>query len=133
MPTDYNDAYPSCAKTHAGLRIYHDDLDPDRITRLLTIEPSHVQVRGRVYTGNYGREFTPPIGGWFLSTDGVVASKDLRRHVDWILEKLIGKDETLRNLQVEGNRMDIFCFWDSAWWPSNVAQRFDSKRLGLNS
>ena len=51
------------------------------------------------------------LGGWFLTTEDMVVSKDLRRHVDWILERLTGKDELLKNLQAEGNWMDIFCLW----------------------
>jgi len=114
VPTDYDDGYPTCSRTYAGLRIYHDDLDPERITGLLGIEPSRTQVKGWVTTSRSGREFSPPIGGWFLSTKDVIASRDARRHVDWILERLAGKDGTLRRLQAEGNRMDVFCFWQSA-------------------
>jgi hypothetical protein len=51
---------------------------------------------------------------WFLSTKGVTASRDVRRHVDWILDKLAGKDEALRLLRQQGHRMDIFCYWLSA-------------------
>ncbi len=114
MPSDYDDDYPTCSKTHASLRIYHDDLDPQRITGLLGIDPSQMQVRGMVHFTSIGKEFLPPIGGWFLSTRGKIASRDVRRHVAWILDKLAGKDEILRNLQAEGCRMDILCYWLSA-------------------
>ena len=114
MPADYDDDYATCAKTYAGLRIYHDDLDPERITGLLGIEPSQIQIRGRVYTTSIGQEFTPQLGGWFLSTKGIIASRDVRRHVAWILDRFAGKDQILRSLQAEGYRMDIFCYWLSA-------------------
>jgi hypothetical protein len=115
MLTDYDDEYPTCLKTHAGLRIYHDDLDPERITGLLGIEPSKTQVKGRGHTRSNGMESRPaPIGGWFLSSDGVIYSRDVRRHVDWVLDKLLGKDEVLTRLQEDGYRMDIFCYWLSA-------------------
>ncbi len=114
MPTDYDDDYPTCRGTYAGLRIYHDDLDPDRITGLLGIEPSDTQVKGRVITTQYGRKFKPPIGGWFLSSKGIVESRDVRRHVDWILDRLESKDDALKGLQADGHRMDISCFWFSA-------------------
>jgi hypothetical protein len=113
VTTDYNDDYPTCFVTYADLRIYHDDLDPDRITGLLGIEPSWAQVKGRAYTKPNGREFTPPIGGWFLSTKGVVGSRDVRRHVDWILDRLAGKDEILKRFQAEGHQMSVFCLWQS--------------------
>src|SRR4051812_6079927 len=99
MPTAYDDDYPTCSRTYAGLRIYQNDLDPDRITRLLGVEPTDTQVRGRVSTEPRGSKFVPRIGGWFLSTKGVITSRDVLRHVDLILDWLAGKDETLRNLQ----------------------------------
>ncbi len=111
MPADDDNDYATCAKTYAQLRIYHDDLDPERITGLLGIEPSQIQIRGRVHTTSIGKEFTPPIGGWFLSTKGVTTSRDVRRHLAWILARLAGKDEIVRSLQAEGCRMDIFCYW----------------------
>lgn len=40
--------------TYAGLRIYDDELDPERITSLLGIEPSGTQVRGRAQTTSIG-------------------------------------------------------------------------------
>ncbi len=114
VPTEYNDDYPTCARTYAGLRIYHDALSPDQITDMLGIEPSCTQVKGRAITKSSGVEFMPPIGGWFLSTKDVVVSRDIRRHVDWILNRLVGTDEALRRLQAEGHRTDIFCYWLSA-------------------
>src|SRR5437762_13576226 len=94
--TDYDDDYPTCARTYASLRIYHEDLDPDSITRILSVEPTQAQVKGRLCTSPSGRTFTPEIGGWFLSTKGVVGSKDVRRHLDWLLAKLAGRDYALR-------------------------------------
>src|SRR5262249_18283117 len=89
------------------LRIYHDDLDAEEVTRLLGIEPSQAQIRGRAFTRSTGKEFIPPIGGWFLSTKGVTASRDARRHVDWILDRLAGKGEAWRLLRQQGHRIDM--------------------------
>lgn len=114
MSADYDNDYATCARTHAGLRIYHDQLDPDRVTGMLGIEPTRTQVKGQVEIRPSGREFTPPIGGWFLSTKGVVDSRDVRRHLDWILDRLVGRDEALQRLRAEGCRMDVFCYWLSA-------------------
>jgi hypothetical protein len=111
MSMDYDDDYPTCSKTRAGLRIDHDDLNPERIIGLLGIEPSETQVKGRGQIRPNGTESGPaPIEGWFLSTHGVIYSRDLRRDVDWILDKLVGKDEILTRLQANGYRMDIFCY-----------------------
>ncbi len=115
MEPPYDDDYPTCARTYATLHIYHDDLDPNAITRILGIEPTRTQVKGRLCTSMTGRTFEPEIGGWFLSTKHDVASKDVRRHLDWILDKLAGRDGAVRSLQDSGHRMDVFCYWHSAW------------------
>ena len=73
IETGYDDDYPTCARTYATLRIYHEDLDPASITRLLGVEPTHTQVKGRLCTSITGRTFNPEIGGWFLSTKVHVA------------------------------------------------------------
>jgi hypothetical protein len=110
-----DDDYPSCDRTYATLRIYHGDLDPDSLTHLLGVEPTYAQVAGRPYTRPAGRTFIPELGGWFLSTKGHLSSKDVRRHLDWIWSRLAGRDGALRALQDAGYRMDVFCYWRSAW------------------
>jgi Domain of unknown function (DUF4279) len=114
MLSDYDDDYPTCAKTYATFRIYHTDLNPDQITSLLEIQPTGTQVNGRPMTNSIGIIKTPSIGGWFLSTEGLLDSKDVRRHVDWILDKLASRERILKLLQAEGNRLDVFCYWLSA-------------------
>jgi hypothetical protein len=112
--TDYYDEYPTCSRTYARLLIYHDDLNPDQITGLLDIQPTYSQVTGKTITRPSGKRFTPPIGLWSLSTEGEVDSRDVRRHLDWILDRLAGKDEALKRLQAEGHRMQVSCYWVSA-------------------
>jgi hypothetical protein len=116
MPDEnaYDDDYPTCARTYATLRIYHKDLDPESITLNLGIQPTRVQVKGRPVTDSIGMTFNPPIGGWFLSSKGQVASKDVRRHLDWLLAKLEGRDDALRSLREGGHRIDVTCYWLSA-------------------
>jgi hypothetical protein len=114
VPTDYDDDYATCARTYAGLDISHDDLDPDRITGLLGLQPTWTQVKGRTLIRPGGKKFTPPIGLWCLSTKGVVDSRDVRRHLDWILDRLVGKDDALDRLSAEGHRKVVNCYWASA-------------------
>lgn len=114
MPTEFDDDYPTCSKTYASLRLDHEDLDPERITGLLKIEPTWTQTKGVRCTRRSGKTFVPKIGVWLFSTKDRVASKDVRRHVDWLLTQLDGKDEALKRLQAEGVHTDIFCYWLSA-------------------
>jgi len=72
----------------------------------LGIQASESQVRGTTRFGYKVR-----VGGWFLSSKGQIESKDVRRHIDWILEQFAGSYEELRQLQAEGYRIDIFCYW----------------------
>jgi hypothetical protein len=53
------------------------------------------------------------LNGWFLSTENEIKSVDCGRHVDWILDKLDGKENVMHQLQKEGATIDISCFWVS--------------------
>ncbi|MGE5250246.1 MAG: DUF4279 domain-containing protein [Bacteroidota bacterium] len=43
-----------------------------------------------------------------------MASKDVRRHIDWLLEQLEGESEVIRELQNDGSEIHLSCFWGSA-------------------
>jgi hypothetical protein len=110
----YDDDYGTCARTHATLLIYPVRTDPETITERLGIEPSKWQRKGGPLASSLRR---PPriaeIDGWFLSTKGRVESRDLRRHIDWILDQIEGKTGELRSLQDEGARICVSCYWVS--------------------
>jgi hypothetical protein len=112
--TEIDDDYPTCERTYATLRIFRDDLDPDSVTRTLGIEPTRVQVKEQPSTNRFGGVRVPEIGGWLLSTEGQVTSRDVRRHLLWLLDKLAGSDHSLGCLRMAGCRIDVFCFWLSA-------------------
>lgn len=106
----YDDNYPTCKTTYATLRIYRDDLDPDEISRRLNTAPSKSQKKG----ATLGSNRTASVGGWFLSSKGCVESRDVRRHVVWVLDQIGEREDELRRLQDEGCRMDVSCYWLSA-------------------
>lgn len=91
------------------MRIYPKTVHPDVITELLGIKPSSTSVAGKK---NILGE--PILNGWFLCTRGKIKSKDSRRHIDWILDKIEPVIEEVRALQKEGATIDIMCFWGSA-------------------
>lgn len=108
----YDDLYETCEDTHATLRIYlPDGRDPKELTNLLGIEPSKTQTRGEVRNG---KPKNWP-NGWFLYTAEKVHSKDLRRHLDWLLEQLEDKVAVIKQLQREDFEIYINCFWASAF------------------
>lgn len=110
--TPINDDYPTCERTSAELRIYTGSFDPTEVTTHLRIEPSQVQKLGEVRKGFRSRERTIKLGGWFLSSEGQVQSRDLRRHLDWLLERLMPAKADLILFQEQGNiQMGVHCIW----------------------
>ena len=58
------------------------------------------------------RVFVEPEKPNLLSSESHVASKDVRRHIDYVLD-LIDRDSELR-ASIREHRSDITCFWASA-------------------
>lgn len=126
--TPYNDAYPSCERTFAELRVYSDVIDPAAITAMLGIQPTSVQPKGAVTTNSLGRTRVAPTNGWYLSSEGRTASKDVRRHLDWLLSVLSTKKATLEQIQgMRDVRMNVTCIWWMAGgggpslWPEQMS------------
>ncbi len=111
--TTYDDGFAACERTYATLRVVAGDLDPDEVTRTLGVEPDAVQRRGDPADRRGLRRVL--LNAWSLSTKGKVDSRDLRRHLDWLLERL-GADAAgrLARLRAAGGRADVACDWVSA-------------------
>jgi hypothetical protein len=108
----YNDSYPTCHSTDATLCIYLPDAyNPNLLSEKLDIQPSKTQMKGEIYKGKV-REWPT---AWFLESKGKVHSKDIRRHISWLIDQVEGKSEFIRQLQTEGSEMRISCFWVSAF------------------
>src|SRR3990172_13078367 len=108
------DDYPTCLETYATLRIYHEHLDPDSLSRRLGLAPTESQVRGQLLNPGGRVPLIAPLGGWFLSTKSALESRDSQLHISWLLDRLGGQDEVLGQLRKEGYRMDISVSWLSA-------------------
>jgi len=109
MSNEYNDEYEACERTNASLRIINDNLDPEAISRQLGIQPTWAWRKGEL---RGARKIPSRVGIWGLSTE-FMQSRDIRRHLDWLIEQLVGKEEYLKQLQKQGYRMDVFCYWVS--------------------
>jgi hypothetical protein len=113
--TPINDDYPSCERTFATLRIYPASIAPLEISERLGITPSATNLKGREITNSLGKSRTQPINAWFLSSENAVSSKDVRPHLDWLLNALEPRIEQLLELQcLPGMRMNVHCSWWSA-------------------
>ena len=108
---DYNDDYPTCASTYATLCVYlPDNADPNALSEKLGLQPSRIQIKGEIRDGKVKNWPT----SWFLQTSEQVQSKDIRRHVDWLLEHLKDHLEIIKQLQATDSEVHISCFWVSA-------------------
>lgn len=126
--TPYADDYQTCEETTAALWIYPGALDPHCISELLAIEPTTCKVMGQLQ----GRAVLP-VSSWSISSEGIVLSKDLRRHLDWLLDTIEPKRSELLGLQEnDGLVMRVQCRWWSAFggggptlWPEQMSRLAD--------
>jgi hypothetical protein len=112
--TSRDPEYATCALTHAGLRIYSNTVAPKVMTAKLGMEPDWTMTKGLPHELPSGHMRVAPVSGWFLSSEGQVASKDLRDHLDWLLDRLKPAAAGLSVLQAEEVWMAVSCRWDSA-------------------
>lgn len=106
--------YDTCARTYATLRIYSDTVPPEAMTAKLGVQPDSTMTKGFAHELPSGRVREATVSGWFLSSEGQVASKDMRDHLDWLLDQLRPAAAGLSVLQAEEVRMEVWCRWDSA-------------------
>lgn len=109
----YDDEYPTCERVDVTLCIYGHDLDPIKLSSRLGLEPTSSQRRGDVLNPGKWKPRLAPVGAWFLSSEGIVTSKDARRHFDWLLDELELHAGALNAIQREGYRMWVSCWWFS--------------------
>jgi len=110
---EYNDEYATCEKTHVTLCVYPpENMMPEEVTATLGIAPTETHVRGDLANAKSGRTF--PVHSWFLCTKGSVESRDSRRHLDWLLDRVLPVTEKVRALESRGARVWISCYWVSA-------------------
>jgi len=101
----YSDDYATCAETYATLRVYTGKIPPQQVTADLRLSPSKLL--------NESEDRAHP-NGWLLSSKGNVDSLDVRRHVDWLLQRIFDRRTELLALQNQpGVWMDVFCYWRS--------------------
>jgi len=110
LPASYDDGYPTCARTYASLRVFSSDMEPEAIDWLLGVEHSTGYRIGDPISSRSGGVRTT--NAWFLSSEKHVDSRDLSRHIDWLLDS-VDADELVALGPERSASMDIFCFWES--------------------
>ena len=109
----------SASQVFATLRFAGDALDPDEISRVVGQQPTRAYRRGQRYKpGPRSPEVTGKTGVWYFSTKRKVASKDLRDHLDALVNLVLpvaDEDKRLRELRDIMERRNLqahaTCFW----------------------
>ena len=109
--TPNDDEYATCVSTSARLRVMGETLRPELATALLGVQPTRTQVRGELPSPTSNHPFK--YGGWFLESLGQVQSRDSRRHIDWLLQQLLGKATAIAELKAQGHMVDVCVYWES--------------------
>jgi hypothetical protein len=120
METDgaYPDDYSTCARTYASLLIRGGSEDPEEVTAVRNVEPTTMRSKRRQGCYAHGVWSDQPPEGrpvrvnvWDLTTEGVVQSRDSRRHVDWLLDVVKEKTDECAQLRARGWSTEISVFW----------------------
>lgn len=108
----YDDSYPACARTNAILKIISDDLHPDRVTEILSLSPTDFGIKGE-YRKPETKKYQNRVNYWNFSSEGAVASNDCRRHIDWIISKILSQKEAVLEISRKGATIEVSCLWES--------------------
>lgn len=109
-PLDAN--YDSCESTYVELLVYLNE-SSNLITKELGFSPSYMQDKGDVIVNSRGHEREAKTTFWSFSSEGKVLSKDVRHHLEWLLDHLADKELALSRLQ---QRSDIVMSVNCVWW-----------------
>ncbi len=102
---EYDDDYSSCERTYVTLSFYHEEFCSDTVTRLLLVDPT------RITKKNKRRKINK--NGWFFSTQDLVESRDVRRHLRFLLDMFKNKKTEFDFLRNNDWSTVIHCFWES--------------------
>ena len=111
---------PDTRKTYVTFRVVGDSLVPDAITKALRVVPTTQYTKGQTYfAGPRTGELLGKSGVWSLTTDKLVASRNLRDHLAYLLGVLIPDRQDANPLfqlhallaKHKGWRADLSCFW----------------------
>ena len=106
----------AAVKAYASLRFVGDALDPREISRILGVDATRAYRKGERYcAGPRTGELTGRTGIWLLITDGLVDSRELKDHVQYLVDLIFRDDQRavrLRQMIAEENlKAQLSCFW----------------------
>lgn len=120
--------YGSCLACRVSFLIYPGEISPEQVTEHLSVVPTKWQIKGQNVTLPSGKISNAKLSFWFLESEAHVESKDLRDHINWLVEILRASRNGLKTLQsIDGIKMTVKCVWESAYgdsgpvlWPEQM-------------
>jgi len=83
-------------RVHVEFDLTALDLDPDEVSLAIKIKPSRSARRGDERRNPKGTQLSPHKEGWWqLSSEGKVKSKDINKHFEYLLKRLLPHKETI--------------------------------------
>lgn len=86
----------------------------DEITHILSIAPTSQTIEGQVPINRRNSKREARHTAWFLESESLVDTSDVNDHIDWLINRLDGKEHLLRELIARGCAARIWCYWLSA-------------------
>jgi len=123
----YNHRYPSCTRTYVTLAVYSKTLAAKSLTKALGVRPSRTTRAGQPMP-SIGTPRLATWNGWFLSSQRKCLSRDLRAHLDFVLDQIAPAKHALELLFDEGCEAHLSVFWESA--AGNGGPLLDRRILG---
>ena len=88
---------------HVEFDLTAPNLDPNEVSLALKIKPTRSARRGDERRNLRGTLLSPHKEGWWqLSSEGKVKSKDINKHFEYLLKKLLPRSETILSFAKDG-------------------------------
>jgi len=112
MSTPINDRWPSCEATHARLTVFTSQRRLAEVTALLDVAEATAAAEGDFVRSPAGGTYRCRSNQWWLESEGQVDSSDLRRHIEWVCQR-VSRESLQRVRALEDVDVRLRCGWYS--------------------
>lgn len=102
-PTDYNPLWPTTSRVAAKLLVHSRIMGLDEISSALDLTPTSAHPAApHLPAGDRRREFRRTTNTWAFTSEDDVSSMDIRDHLDWLLERIGPRQDSLAAVRAGG-------------------------------
>ncbi len=104
-------------RVHVEFLLSAPDLDPEEVSSALKIKPTRSAKRGDERRNPRGALLSPHKEGWWeLSSEGKVKSKDINKHFEYLLKRLLPhRDLLLSFAKAKGGETFFDVLWENTY------------------